>query len=189
MYANGVKIVLLWKSHFASESICPIIATSSSHVSKISVPESPVPLIYIAWLNSYLQKASIEETIRDNIAGFSNNEFGVHLSSGPTYPKIPLLVCEFRPKNREFLSLPQLVPCGSDSQARAIVHDYALPLGLPESSLKLLRRACIDHIKSIVEGPRNPGEWKYGDTSKVSWMVFEATDRYRRATQVPGKVS
>jgi hypothetical protein len=81
------------------------------------------------------------------------------------------------------------VPCGNDSQSQAIVDSYALPLGLSGSTLKGLRKVCSDHIKSIVEGPRNPGEWKYGDTSKVSWMVFEAIDRYRRATQVPGEVS
>jgi hypothetical protein len=121
--------------------------------------------------------------IKDNSRGFTDNKIEIEISSGPDYPPIRLTVCEFVPKNREFLFL-KYVETTNDTGKKCykFTESFAPPLGLDRDDLVDLREKCKSHVSSIIDRERDIGEATRGDTSMLSWEVFEAINRYRRSS-------
>lgn len=112
------------------------------------------------------------------------------MSSGPDYPKINLIVTEFRPLNVEFLAFNVVGPGeGTDGECQRFTPSYAPPFGLHDTSPEDLKSMCLNHIKSIIKQERDVGEANHGDISIISWKVFEAVNRYRRSSGGTGNVS
>jgi hypothetical protein len=104
------------------------------------------------------------------------------MSSGAAYPVMALTVYEFVPSNREFLKL-SYVRSSSRRDLQVFECSYAPPLGLYGADVDHLKHICLDHIKSIISQERDPGEFTRGDTSIISWKVFEAVNRYRKSSK------
>jgi hypothetical protein len=67
-------------------------------------------------------------------------------------------------------------------QHQSYTPSYSPPIGLHGMSQEELRQVCLKHIKSVVKQERHAGEVKHGDISSISWMAFEAVDRYRKSS-------
>jgi hypothetical protein len=114
--------------------------------------------------------------------GFTDNKIEIIMSSGAGYPVMMLTVYEFVPSNPEFLKL-SYVRSSSRKDSQMFARSYAPPLGLYGAEVDHLRYICLDHIKSIISQDRDPGEFIWGDTSIISWKVFEAVNRYRKSSE------
>src|SRR5450432_1460977 len=108
---------------------------------------------------------------------FTPNKIQVALSSGPTYPKIYLTAHEFSTSNAEDLALDYV---GTDEKCHKFTRSYAPPWALYKVDRKTLKEVCFKHVKGIINLERDIGEATMGDTSMLSWEVFEALNRYRR---------
>lgn len=108
------------------------------------------------------------------------------MSSGPAYPAMVLTVYEFVPSNPVILML-SYVENGSSNDCKKFSRSYAPPVGLFGPELSHLKHICLKHIKSVISQERDPGECTLGDTSIMSWKVFEAVNRYRKSSMKPEK--
>jgi len=128
-----------------------------------------------------LSEAAITNLIKEN-AIFTNNIIEVEMSSGPEYEKIHISVTEFQPRNEEFLALNFVATQHEkDGEYQRFIPSYAPPFGLHGAGAKGLKNKCQDHIRSIIEKERHSGEAKRGDTSLISWNIFEAVNNYRKS--------
>jgi hypothetical protein len=123
--------------------------------------------------------------IRNNTKGFTGNRIEVEMSSGPEYPTFTLMAREFLPSdsalNSGFLALPYVAKKHTRESHHTFTHSYAPPLALYDPDSNDLREKCSVHLKSIVERERDVGEATRGDTSMLSWKVFEAINHYRKS--------
>jgi hypothetical protein len=119
--------------------------------------------------------------VDENVLSFSDIPIKISLSSGPRYPPIVLSVREFQPSGREFLEVQRI--SGSDQEILSTKSCYSLPLGLPSTAALLLKDKCRIHIESIVSYDRDylPEQSEFGEMSLVSWHVYLAINRYRKA--------
>jgi hypothetical protein len=120
------------------------------------------------------------------VESFTDNCVQIHLSSGPTYPPIALSVREFRPFKEDFLAVHRNIPDSSnieEEQIFSFINRYSLPLALPATEVTALRKKCLHHIKAVISQDRNPGETGPGGMSFISWKVFAAIERYKRASK------
>jgi hypothetical protein len=129
---------------------------------------------------SRLSKSAIEYFFCKNMLGFTDNKIEVEMSSGPAYPTIKLVVHEFVPSNREFLSL-SYVKQGLAGAWQKFAPSYAPPLGLYSTEGSALRNACLRYIMSVTKQDRDGRECTLGDTSTISWNVLSAVNRYQRS--------
>jgi hypothetical protein len=107
----------------------------------------------------------------------------IEISSGPDYPPIRLTVHEFLPKNLEFLYLKYVgTTNGAGEKCHKFTESFAPPLGIDGDYLVDLRKKCKSHVNSIIDQERDIGEATRGDTSMLSWEIFEAINRYRRSS-------
>ncbi len=138
---------------------------------------------------SRLGESAIAELLRTNVVGFTSNKIRVEMSSGPGYPKILLMATEFVPSNREFLSLSYVAHVATADYPR-FLPSYAPPLGVYGTGKIDLKKLCLSHINSIIEQGHSPTECELGDTSRISWKVFDAVNRYRKLrSRTGGNVS
>jgi hypothetical protein len=119
--------------------------------------------------------------MENHISGFGSNEYEVCLSSGPSYPPIPVTVQAFRTKDPGFSMLKRFVPDGRGG-APILVEFYSPPLGITDFTQDLEGK-LRNHIQLIVEGERNEGEVLYDGTSRLTWEVLEAVRLYQHANQ------
>jgi len=115
----------------------------------------------------------------EKISGFGNISFTILISSGPIYPPISIVVHEFYTSDPSFLAFKKIVT-DQVTKVPQFIKAYAPPLGITDLSQDLEGKLKI-HIRNIIEGKRNYGEVVYGDTSQLSWDVFEAVRRYQYA--------
>lgn len=125
------------------------------------------------------KQESIDLVMAEKVSGFSNNSFKIDISSGPTYPPIPIVVHEFCTSDLSFLAFKKIV-IDEVTKVPQFVNAYSPPLGIIDFSQDLEGK-LTSHIQDIIEGKRNYGEVVYGDTSQLTWDVFEAVRRYQRA--------
>jgi hypothetical protein len=125
------------------------------------------------------QQALLDKFIREKCAGHNSNAVAVDLSSGPTYPSFRLTVHEFYPTDPSLLFFKTIV-ADAGTNISKFVNAYSPPLGIiyPGQNLK---STLMNHIQRIIKGERNYGEVIYGDTSQLTWEVFEAVRLYQRA--------
>jgi hypothetical protein len=124
------------------------------------------------------QKAAIEQFMA-KISGFSDSRFKVYVSSGPCYPSISVTVQPFRAKDESILFCKSITTDRA-SKKFAFLKSYSPPLRITDFNQDL-RGKLTGHIRDIVEGERNYGEVIYGNTSKLTWDVYEAVRLYQRA--------
>lgn len=115
----------------------------------------------------------------EKVSGFSNNGFRVLISSGPTYPPMSIIVHEFRTPDPGFLVFKEIM-VDKGTKIPHFVDTYSPPLGITDFSQDVEGK-LESHIHSIIENQRNYGEVVYGDTSQLSWDVFEAVRRFQLA--------
>jgi hypothetical protein len=115
----------------------------------------------------------------EKISWFSDNSFKIMISSGPIYPPIPIVVHEFSASDLNFLAFKKIVT-DHVTKIPQFIRAYAPPLGITDLNQDLEGK-LKSHIQKIIEGERNYGEVVYGDTSQLSWDVFEAVRQYQRA--------
>jgi hypothetical protein len=125
------------------------------------------------------KEESISQLMAEKISGFSNNNFKIMISSGPIYPPIPIVVHEFCTSDLSFLAFKKIMT-DQVTKVPQFIKVYAPPLGITDFNQDLEGK-LKSHIQSIVEGKRNYGEVVYGDTSQLTWEVFEAIRQYQRA--------
>jgi hypothetical protein len=140
-------------------------------------------------VNSRLGEEAIKAVIREN-AKFTDNKLEIEMSSGPDYPSIYLTATEFQPLKLDFLSFKYVAPNkNTDEQPQKFSTSYAPPIGLHGFSSADLQKTCLNHIRSIINRERSVGEADLGDTSTISWKIFEAVNRYRRSSPETANVS
>jgi hypothetical protein len=61
---------------------------------------------------------------------------------------------------------------------------YAFPLALTPTTKLALKEKCIEHVKSIIQVPRNVGEHTYNEIWIVPWRLYRAIVAYRNITKV-----
>jgi hypothetical protein len=110
------------------------------------------------------------------ISGFSDSRFTVYLSSGLCYPSISVTVQPFCTKDKSFLFCKSIMT-DSTSKKSVFSESYSPPLSITDFNQDL-RSKLSDHIRDIVEGKRNYGEVLYGNTSQLTWDVYEAVRLY-----------
>jgi hypothetical protein len=125
------------------------------------------------------QKASIERLVAEKISRFSDEQFEIDLSSGLQYPPIPVIVHKFRPLDRSLLVFKKF---GTDKvgQESTFAKAYSPPLGILDFSQDLSSK-LISHVLKIIDGERNYGEVSQGNTSQLTWDVYDAVRLYHRA--------
>jgi hypothetical protein len=117
--------------------------------------------------------------MEEKVFGFSDNRFEVSISSGPTYTPIQLTVHTFRTPDQSFLVFKKFVT-DDVSKVSTFAKAYSPPLGITDFSQDLSGK-LTNHIREIIEGERNYGEVLYGNTSQLTWDVYEAVRLYQRA--------
>jgi len=122
------------------------------------------------------QKAAIDQFMT-KISGFSDSRFEVYVSSGPCYPSISVTVQPFRAKDESILFCKTVDGANKKS---AFFKSYSPPLGFTDFNQDLEGK-LRDHIRDIIEGERNYGEVLYGNTSQLTWDVYEAVRLYQCA--------
>jgi hypothetical protein len=145
----------------------------------------PQPANLLGLIYSRLSESAIKDLLRKNMVGFTENRIKVEMSSGPDYPKMHLIVTEFVPSNREFLSLTYVEKAAAGDDHK-FAHSYAPPLGVYDTVKQNLEKNCLSHMKSIITQSRSLGELLHGDTSVISWKAFEAVNRYRKHSSGTG---
>jgi hypothetical protein len=125
------------------------------------------------------QKASIDRLLAEKVSGFSDNRFEVYISSGPNYTPIQLIVHTFRTPDQSFLVFKKIVT-NDVSKVSTFTKAYSPPLGIFDFNQDLSGK-LTNHIREIIEGERNYGEVLYGNTSQLTWDVYEAVRLYQRA--------
>jgi hypothetical protein len=114
----------------------------------------------------------------------------IKVSSGPTYQPMILSLREFNATREDFLDAQRIEEVDGDSDRNLkIVLRKALPLGLPLSDVILLKRQCLQHIRSILSSSRNSQEKELGETSVISSKVLAAVERYRISSRAGSAVS
>jgi hypothetical protein len=97
---------------------------------------------------------------------------------------------EFHVTKEDFLDVQRLEEIYSGSEyGLKIELRKSLPLGLPLSGIILLKRQCLQHIRSILSKSRNPQEAEFGETCIVSSKVLVAVERYRMSSRSGSGVS
>jgi hypothetical protein len=121
---------------------------------------------------------------------FRDRPIKISVSSGPTYPPMTLSLREFCATREDFLDVKRLEKAGLDSECDLkIVVRKSLPLGLPLSEVSLLKRQCLQHIRSIISLTRSPQEMEFGETCIISSKVLIAVERYRISSVLGSTVS
>jgi hypothetical protein len=90
----------------------------------------------------------------------------------------------FRAQEQDFLAVRRLntgAPTNS-LPSDVTVECHALPLGLLNKDVILLKRKCSEHIKSMVskETDWNLGNVEIEGGNGLPWRVFNSVERYRR---------
>ena len=112
--------------------------------------------------------------------GFTENKFEIEMSSGPQYPSLRLVVHEFQPKIEEFLVLPY-IGNSTGNKGYEFTPSYAPPVGLHGTDFQDVEEKCSSHIDSIIEQERDIEEAASGDTSMLSWKIYQAVNEYRQS--------
>ncbi len=138
------------------------------------------------------EPAAIEQVIKENIAGFTENKIRVEVSSGPAYPVINISVHEFLPKNldpnHDFLYMYHAPP-NVNSPVSHLRRIYAPPFALPDNKDgSKLRDDCHEHIKAMTKHGRFSKDATNGSVAPVSLEVFEAVNKYRKSKRALGNV-
>jgi hypothetical protein len=115
---------------------------------------------------------------------FSKDCVEIRVASGQGYPTMTLNVRVFRAQEQDFLAVRRLnigAPTNS-LPSDVTVECHALPLGLPNKDIILLKRKCSEHLKSMVS---EESDWSLGNIeieggSGLPWRVFYLVERYRR---------
>lgn len=162
--------------------LCSLLLPRYACSYKITLPQ---PANFLGLIYSRLSESAIKDLLRLNMVGFTENRIKVEMSSGPDYPKMQLIVTEFVPSNREFLSLT-FVEKAATGDDHEFAHSYAPPLGVCDTVKQNLEKICLSHMKSIITQSRSLGEIIHGDTSVISWKAFEAVNRYRKHSSGTG---
>lgn len=133
-----------------------------------------------------LSESIIGVLVRNNIIGFIANSMLLEMSSGLEYPTNQVVVAEFVPSNRQFLSLSYVKQaiCGDQYEFAA---SYAPPWGLYGPGTDFLKNTCLNHITSIIEQSQSLGECALGDTSIILWELYEAVNHYRISSRGIGE--
>ena len=115
---------------------------------------------------------------------FSKNCVEIKVASGQGYPTMTLNVRVFRAQEQEFLAVHRLDAGALTNSlpSDATVECHALPLGLPNKDVILLKRKCSEHLKSMVS---EESDWSLGNVgieggNGLPWRVFNSVERYRR---------
>jgi hypothetical protein len=123
-------------------------------------------------------KNSINQLMKEKISGFSNNQFEVYVTSGPTYRAIQVTIHTFHSSDYSFLAFKKLVRSDVGNVQPTFIRYYSPPLSIKDDTQDL-RSKLKDHISDIIRGERNFGEVKSGSTSQLSWDVREAVRSYQ----------
>ncbi|KAF4627341.1 hypothetical protein G7Y89_g10813 [Cudoniella acicularis] len=131
---------------------------------------------------SHLQEGAIEKLICENVLKFSKFATKIKVSSGNAYPPMVLPLRGFCAVDEEFLAVERIDEEASTLEQVKLVRRYALPLGIPSADTILLKKLCLQHIKSIISQDRDSSEGEFGEISVISWKIFNAIERYRKET-------
>jgi len=125
--------------------------------------------------------------MKEKVSRFSNNRFQVYVSSGPKYSPIQITVHEFYTRDQSFLFFKKVVT-DDVSKVSTFIEAYSPPLAIVDLGLvrKDLSGKLTDHIQEIIGGERNYGEVSRGNTSQLTWDVYEAVRLYQRANPTVG---
>jgi hypothetical protein len=115
---------------------------------------------------------------------FSKKCVEIKVASGQGYPTMTLNVRVFQAREQDFLAVRRLntgAPTNS-LPSDVTVECHALPLGLPNKDVILLKRKCSEHLKSMVS---EESDWRMGNVeieggNGLPWRVFNSVERYRR---------
>jgi hypothetical protein len=125
------------------------------------------------------QKAPIDRLMAEKVSGFSDNRFVVYISSGLNYTPIQLTVHTFHTPDQNFLVFKKIIT-DDVSKVSTFTKAYSPPLGITDFSQDLSGK-LKKHILEIIEDERNYGEVLYGNTSQLTWDVYEAVRLYQHA--------
>jgi len=121
-------------------------------------------------------------------AVFIGNTFQVQMSSGLTYPAIPVTVQEFLPLNPDILIYSHLDK-SSGNESYKISLSFAPPIGIFEDKKIPLNIICLEYINSVINQDQDLLELTFHDTSKISWKVLKVINSYRNSINELGDVS
>jgi hypothetical protein len=134
--------------------------------------------------------SEVQKLIDENVVGFTDNQIEVHISSGPNYPPIRVIVHEFIPANNELLAVHCAPPDISDPKP-SIEEVYAPPFGLIDNNGKdrdKLRRSCREHIKVMIEHSQVFPTAASGNSAPLSCEIYEVVNRYGQSKRISGNV-
>jgi hypothetical protein len=139
---------------------------------------------------SHLQAEEVRSLIEENVSMFGHCPIKISVSSGPNYPPMILSLREFHAIREDFLDVQRIEEADSNAEyGLQVVLRKALPLGLPPSDVNLLKRQCLQHIRSIISSSRDPQETEFGETCIISSKVLVAIERYRTSSRSGSAVS
>jgi hypothetical protein len=107
---------------------------------------------------------------------------------GPAYPRIPVIVYEYVPRDRQLLQHKYVPSVGTDNVPKKYIASYAAPLALSYQDGSEIRKELTKHIKAVIKMPRDIGESTKGDVSMLSFRIYEAVNKYRLTTRQYEKV-
>lgn len=121
------------------------------------------------------QQASIDEFMAKTISGFSNTQYNVYLSSGPSYQPILVSVRQFHAKDESILLFKKIVTGGAIKKSTS-VWSHSPPLGINPG--QDLGEKLMEHVQNIAEVEPDHGEVLYRNVSNLTWDVHEAIWSY-----------
>lgn len=127
-----------------------------------------------------IQKPAVGQLFTNQVASFTTNKFNIEVLSGPIYSPIQLTVHEFVPQDTELLVFKKLVISNMNDHS-IFQKSYSSPVGvnLRDISIADLSIKLESHIEGIATMKRNYGEVKAGNTSQLTWDVYEAIRLYQ----------
>lgn len=84
--------------------------------------------------------------MKEKVSGFSNNQFEVFVTSGPTYKAIQITVHTFHSSDDSFLAFKKLVPSDVGNAQPTFMKYYSPPLGIKDDTQDL-RTKLTGHIQ------------------------------------------
>lgn len=137
---------------------------------------------------SRLDKAAIENSLKECCSKFTGNAIDIQAMSGPTYPSMFFTVFEYVPRHEEFMTF-NYIQSPMAHGPKTFTTSYGPPICLSKFEQPKIKNECIKHVKRVSKMPRNIEETEKADTSIVVWKTMDAVIRYQTVLKNIGKVS
>jgi hypothetical protein len=135
------------------------------------------------FLHAHLKKNAIEKFISENLAGFSNIQLEVEVSTGAVFKPMKLHANIFQSKTWKLLRQMRLADETGDQMAQ-LMQRYSPPVGLLGLSVSDLRKKCEKHIGEMIKNPEYAVQTTAGDPTRLPEMILEIVRDYCDAKEV-----